>query len=300
MISVLIPIYNYNSTKLVVSIHQQLELLSVKYEILCIDDASTKYIIENAIIKDLFNTKLFTLKENIGRSKIRNLLVEKAKFNWLLFLDADVYPKDNLFVKNYINCIESKNELVFCGGICYNEQKPSNDKLLRWIYGKKREEISADYRSEKPYQFVSGANFLINKTIFNTINFNVNIVEYGYEDVLFVEDLKINKVKISHIDNQVFHLGIESSLVFLNKTKEAISNLLNISSNKILKGDNLKLLKTYKKLKSNILCWLIGGGFYLFKKVFEANLLSKKPSLFVFDLYKLGYLCYLDMNNKSI
>ena len=79
----------------------------------------------------------------------------------------------------------------------------------------------------------------------------MNIVEYGYEDVLFVEDLKINKVKISHIDNQVFHLGIESSLVFLNKTKEAISNLLNISSNKILKGDNLKLLKTYKKLKSN-------------------------------------------------
>lgn len=294
MLSVLIPIYNFNTTELVASIHQQLKLLSIEFEIICVCDASTKFNLENETIKNFSNTELITLNKNIGRSKIRNLLVAKSNYDWLLFLDADVFPKDDLFVKRYLDSISNNGEKVFCGGIIYKDQKPESNKMLRWVYGKNREEISVNKRSGRPYQYVSGANFLINKSIFAFIKFNEEIIDYGYEDVLFVEDLKNGNIEISHLENPVFHLGVESNLVFLNKTKEAIENLLFISSNDILIGDNLKLLKTFEILKKSKLNLVFSKVFLLFKKSIEQNLISGKPSLFLFDIFKLGYLCGLD------
>ena len=47
MLSVLIPIYNQNCSKLIYALQQQIELLHVPVEIVAIDDASTVYKEEN-------------------------------------------------------------------------------------------------------------------------------------------------------------------------------------------------------------------------------------------------------------
>tara|TARA_R110001583_G_scaffold12582_2_gene55688 strand:- start:367 stop:1263 length:897 start_codon:yes stop_codon:yes gene_type:complete len=297
MISVLIPIYNFNALKLVKTIHEQLEFLLQEFEIVCICDASTEFIAENNVINNFSSTKLLPLKKNIGRSKIRNLLIEKANYNWLLFLDADVLPKDDLFIKRYLDCIIKNEVSVFCGGIIYKDEKPDDNKMLRWVYGKKREEISFNKRSEKPYQYVSGANFLIHKSVAETIKFDERIINYGYEDVLFIEDLKNSNIEITHLENPVYHLGIENNLIFLDKTKEAIENLFFINANNILKGDNLKLLKTFQLLDKYSLDSGFLKIFLKFQKNIEYNLLGEKPSLFLFDIFKLGYLC--DLNFKK-
>ena len=291
MISVLIPIFNYNTTTLVASIHQQLELLPINYEIICISDDSTDFLSENESIKSYSNTQLVSLKNNIGRSKIRNLLVKKSNYNWLLFLDADVYPENKLFIKTYLDLIDKYNTLVYCGGLIYNQEKPKREKVLRWVYGRKREEISVTRRKERPYQFVTGANILLHKSVFNSIKFNDKIVNYGYEDVLFIEDLKLNSIDINHINNPVFHLGMENNIVFLNKTKEGLENLYFLNSKNILKGDNLKLLRTFRMLKRLRLTWFVVLFFHTFKKLLEYNLLSGKPSLLLFDIYKIGFFC---------
>lgn len=295
MISILIPIYNFNAFNLISAVHTQLKLSLQEFEIICICDASTEFIVENLAIEKLSRTRLITLKQNIGRSKIRNLLIEKSNYNWLLFLDADVLPKDDLFIKRYLDCITKNGIKVFCGGIIYKDEKPSKTKMLRWVYGKKREEVSLLKRVENPYQYVSGANFLIHKSVVDAIKFDERIINYGYEDVLFIEDLKNSNFKISHIENPVYHLGIENNLIFLTKTKEAIENLYFISSNNILKGDNLKLLKTFKGLKKIKLNLVFSQVFLIFQKSIEKNLLGKKPSLFLFDIFKLGYLCSLNI-----
>lgn len=291
MISVLIPIFNYNTTTLVASIHQQLELLPINYEIICICDASTNFLSENESINCYSNTQLVSLKNNIGRSKIRNLLVEKSNYNWLLFIDADVFPESKLFIKTYLDLIKKYNTQVYCGGLIYKQEKPKREKVLRWVYGKKREEISVKRRKERPYQFVTGANILIHKTIFNSIKFNDIIVNYGYEDVVFIEDLKLNLIEVNHIKNPVFHLGIENNLSFLNKTKEGLENLYFLNSKNILKGDNLKLLRTFRMLKRLRLTWFVVLFFNTFKKLLEYNFLSGKPSLLLFDIYKIGFFC---------
>lgn len=291
MISVLIPIFNYNSTPLVASIHQQLELLPINYEIICVCDASTEYLIENESINSFSNTQIISLIDNIGRSKIRNLLVEKSNYNWLLFLDADVFPKNESFIKTYVYLIEKQNTKAHCGGLNYQKEPPKKEKTLRWVYGKKREEISVERRKKQVYQFVTGANVLIHKSIFRTIDFNEAIVNYGYEDVVFIEDLKSNNIDINHINNPVFHLGIENSLTFLNKTKEGLENLYYLNSKDILKGDNLKLLRAFRMLKTLRLTRFVVLFFNTFKKLLEYNLLSGKPSLLLFDIYKIGFFC---------
>jgi len=298
MISILIPIFNYNITTLVASIHKQLEELDIDYEIICICDASNQFLNENKLIDTYSNTQLILLKNNIGRSKIRNLLVEKSKFNWLLFLDADVLPKTNAFIKTYIYSLKKYNSKVFCGGLIYEIERPEKERMLRWVYGKKREEISAERRIKRPYQFVTGANFLINKSIFNTVKFNESIVNYGYEDVVFIEDLKLNSIEITHIDNPVFHLGIERNLVFLNKTKEGLGNLFFLNSKNTLKGDNLKILRTYRLLRRFQLNRIAALGFNVFDKLLKYNLLSSSPSIFLFDIYKLGYYCSINYSKK--
>lgn len=291
MISVLIPIFNYNTTPLVASIHQQLEMLPFNFEIICICDASTEFLSENESIKSYAHTQLISLKDNIGRSKIRNLLVEKSNYNWLLFLDADVFPKSKLFIKKYLDLIENRHSEVYCGGLIYKQEKPKSEKILRWVYGKKREEISVKRRRERPFQFVTGANILIHKSVFNSLRFNEEIVNYGYEDVVFIEDLKLNLIEVNHIYNPVFHLGIENNLVFLKKTKEGLENLYLLNSKNILKGENLKLLRTFRVLKILKLTWFVVLFFNIFEKLLEYNLLSSKPYLLLFDIYKIGFFC---------
>jgi len=187
MISVLIPVYNYNVTNLVTSINSQLVYSNIDFEIICIDDASTEYFKENDKLQELKNVTLYKLTTNLGRSKIRNLLVDKSKFEWLLFLDADVFPENNNFINEYLTCIHSNEAKVYCGGIKYKANKPESNKMLRWVYGRNREEVNYNVRLNKPYKYFFGANFLIQKAVFNTCKFNEDIVKYGYEDVFLLK-----------------------------------------------------------------------------------------------------------------
>lgn len=295
MLSVLIPIFNCSVTNLVTSIISQLLLANIDFEIICIDDASTKYFVENdKLHHDVNNVKLYKLTTNIGRSKIRNMLVEKSKFDWLLFIDADVFPINNNFINEYLRCINFNDVKVYCGGIKYEMNKPEDNKMLRWVYGRSREEINYNVRQNKPYQYFFGANFLIQKPVFNICKFNENIVKYGYEDVFFVEDLRRNNITLRHINNEVYHLGIENNSVFLDKTKEAIENLFNLSSQNILVGDNIRILKIFHNIQAFKLTTIFSSVFVVLRKLFEFNLKSKRPSMFIFDIYKLTYFCFLN------
>jgi len=298
MISVLIPIFNYNVTALVSSLNKQLVSAKINFEIIFIDDASTDFCFENDSLTGQDNVRFYKLHENVGRSKIRNLLAKKAKYDWLLFLDADVLPKQNDFIKTYLNCIKSEKAKVYCGGITYKKETPEDTKILRWKYGKNREEITAIKRNENPYRYFFGANFLMHESVFNSCKFNEAILKYGYEDVLFVQELKNNAISIKHIDNDVYHLGIEENQVFLTKTKQSIENLYFLYNKNIIQEQNVLILKWFKRLERTQLKGIFAKLYNLWGRIFERNLKSKTPSLFIFDIYKLTYFCYLSKVNR--
>lgn len=290
MLSILIPTYNYNVYPLVSELHRQCLKSKINFEILCQDDSSKTFEPENLKINNLENCRFEVLEKNIGRSGIRNLLAQKAQFDILLFLDADTIPVHTDFIQKYVNQINDSEKVVF-GGIEYQKEKPNNDQLLRWIYGNARESLSVEKRNTNPNINALTSNLLINKNVFVSNQFDKSIISYGYEDLLFLSELKKKQIVVKHIHNPTYHMGLETSQQFLDKTKTALENLKLISKNSLLESHESKILSSYSFLKRFYLTALIT---FLFKKTerkITKNLLSQKPYLMLFDLYKLGYYC---------
>ncbi|WP_369047812.1 glycosyltransferase family 2 protein [Tenacibaculum sp. UWU-22] len=284
MLSVLIATYNWDVIHLVENLHQQLNTAAIPFEIICIDDASNSNLnTSNQEINKLTNCYFKTLPKNVGRSALRNLLASKAKHEWLLFLDADVLPTTPHFIKNYLTYFQKNKSSVYVGGVMYRELDDKN--LIRWKLGKKNEEQPIKVRNKKPYKYLFTSNFAIKKTVFNPIKFNETLTQYGYEDLLFAKKLEQQKTTIQHINNTVYHIGIDNNTVFLNKTKQALKNLVFlVKSNQISKKDT-GIFKTYCVLNR------LGLPFFLAKINSSLEKLTiTKSSFFYYQLFKLGYL----------
>jgi hypothetical protein len=273
-------------------LHKQCLECKINFEILCQDDASNLIEPDNQKINSLENCGFSKNKSNLGRGKNINSLAEKAKFEWLLIMDCDTFPTQNDFIQHYVSQI-NKNEKVVFGGIEYQKEKPSNDQLLRWIYGNARESLSVEKRNSDPNGNALTSNILIQKKVFISNPFEASITKYGYEDLVFLSSLKKKGILVKHIDNPTYHLGLETSKEFLEKTKTALKNLKLITETTSLSPSESKLLKVSIVLKSLYLTSFITFLFQTTKKKIERNLLSRKPSLLLFDLYKLGYFCSL-------
>ena len=292
MLSVLIPTYNYIALDLIRSLHKQLEHQNIVYEIICFDNGSaSKANIKNEEINKIENCHFKALRKDGGRSRIKNLLAEKSSYPWLLFLDSDVLPVAENFIESYIDATKTRNQKVYYGGLKYYDEKPADDKMLRWVYGRERDAVPIAKRSLKPQKYFTAANFLIDKNIFEKIKFDESLLEYGHEDTLFALELKKRNIPIAQIDNPVFHLGLDKSEIFLEKIKKSIDNLNYLCRKGKIEVDDIKLLKLNDRLNKIKISVAIS---FLFDKYFERmeiNLNSKSPSLFIFDLYRIGYSC---------
>ncbi|MDC1265607.1 glycosyltransferase [Flavobacteriaceae bacterium] len=297
MLSILIPTYNYNIEALVSELHAQSTACDIDFEILCYDDGSInlEIIEENKSINVLKNTTYKVLDSNIGRSSIRNLLAKDANYDLLLFLDADVIPVKDDFISKYLNSISDATKIIY-GGIRYQEKSPKKSHLLRWVYGKKREALSVVKRNKNVYLSFLTLNFIIRKTVFNSVSFNENIPNLRNEDTLFSYNLKQEKIAIGHIENPVYHLGLEDSKTFLKKSIESQDVMNLFLQEDLIDIKYTQITKTIYRLKKIKLDRLFSMSHPFTRKMFKANLLSEKPSLFIFDLYKLSYLCYISKN----
>ena len=290
MLSILIPTYNHNAFPLVKIIYNQAQDLEVPFEIICRDDGSKSLTnLENIKINTLQNAKFIEASENIGRSANRLALANQATYDWLLFLDADVMPKNIHFLKNYIASINMDSEAVF-GGFAYHKDHKTKDNALRFKFGKQREEVDASIRNKNPYKVVISANFIIKKMVYLKLHQTEIKKTYG-TDYVFGTQLKQHAIKIKHLNNEVYHHGIDTNRDFLNKTRDAMETLINLShSSKNLKHD-ISLLNTFTFLKQMKLHGVFLYVFDTFKPYLIKNLEGRNPNMLLFDFYRLGVFC---------
>lgn len=295
MLSILIPTYNCSVVNLVRQIHQQAEEAAIVFEIIVVDDFSSDLSIieQNAEITNLEFCQFTKNETNLGRTASRNILAHKAQYDFLLFLDADVLPKNDDFI-NRFNLSENSDYSVIYGGICYYETPPEKNKILRWKYGKEREAKSVTDRLKEPY-FIISQNLLIKKDVFLKIN-SVNTNAYGL-DILFSNNLKNNNITVKHIDNPVYHLGLENNQTFISKSLEAVKTTIKLEKNNLIDTDLRPLQKSYLKLKKLRMINTFSFCISVFKKIMERNFQSGNPNLFWFDLYRLQY--YIKLKSKT-
>ena len=291
MISILIPIFNTDVRAVVAEIHNQCKAAEIDFEIIGLEDGSSLYYQQvNKELNDLDQVTIKRALRNNGRVSSRQFLANHANFSWLLFLDADVMPVKNSFIRTYLKCIDTENPAVF-GGISYSLVKPSQDFMLRWTYGHLKETKSAEKRNRSPYRHVVSANMLINKDLFLKVNSKLSNT-YGMDNY-FASLLKKQGIKIRHIDNEVEHRGLETNAQYLRKKEQAAESLLSLIENSDFKGSDNQLLKSYLKLKSLGTATHVSKLFLTLKPILTKNLTGPKPNISYLQFYRLGYLCHL-------
>jgi glycosyltransferase involved in cell wall biosynthesis len=296
MISICLPVYNFDVNELTEDLLRQARECNIDIEILVFDDASLSYYKKrNSGIASARNIQYLEFDQNLGRSKIRNRLADFAKGYWLLFLDCDMVPDSPQFLQNYNSAISKAS--VICGGIGYGPKPFKKELLLRWKYGVYRESKVASRRQILPYASFLSGNFMIRKDVFNEIRFNEEISGYGHEDTLFGLDLKKHNIPIHHINNPCIHLGIEPCFDYLQKTEHSIVNLVRLlrivpDQWKDLRK-NIRLLRVYCYFRFLGLAYPLRWFFRVFNPIIRRVLCNTKPSLLLFDLYKLGMMAQI-------
>lgn len=114
---------------------------------------------------------------------------------------------------------------------------------------------------------------------------------------MFLSVLKTKNIKVSHIDNPTYHLNLETSILFLDKTRTAIENLVLIVNSGKFPNIESKINSAFiilKRLK------LVAITAYIFNKTESkiiSNLLSKKPSLSFLTFTNWGIIVKFNPSN---
>ncbi len=291
MISICIPIYNFDVRLLVNTLANQIEKVGVPCELVLIDDYSSEDF--RKINQEVCEQHTYILlTENIGRSRIRNLFLHHALYDYLLFLDCDSIVENPDFLANYFKSINQENLLV-CGGRVYPQDCPDENHYLRWNFGVKRESQSAEVRRLNPNKSFMTNNFLIHSSLFSEFLFDESLIGYGHEDTLLGFQLKKSGIQITHIENPILNGDIETNKLFMEKTERGVENLCIIAQKIHFEPDfvnDIALLKAYVKLRKYHLQPLFNLLFTLLRPIMKSILITSKVSLKFFDVYKLGLL----------
>jgi hypothetical protein len=294
MLSILIPIYNYNAYPLVLELHKQSLECAIDFEILCQDDASKSVLnSENEKINSLSNCNFTELKVNFAHRQNRNSLASKAKFENLLFIDGDSIIIRNNYISNYVSWLNNFD--IIYGGRLHPENCPSNNQKLRWKYGKFIEDKSVKKRKLAPFQSLLFNNTVIKKDCFNKVKFDSHLTKYGHDDTQLSYQLSQFNPKLKHIDNPVEHGDIDSNKEYLIKSKSSLENLLELYNEGKINKDFSRLISLLLLLNKLKLTYLISVFYKLSEGILKRNLEGNNSNLFLYTIFRIGYLCKISV-----
>jgi len=253
VLSICIPVFNWDIRLLIGKLTDEISAEeSGQYEeIIVMDDfspgnelkyANQKFIQEQKIR----NLTYIELGQNVGRSKIRNLLAEKASGKFLLFIDSDVLPDRTDFVKKYLGYAAENKWDVICGGLSYkNRTVIGREYDFYFYFGNRAEAKSVEERSKVPWRYVWTSNVMVRKSVFLQTSFDERFVGYGYEDSEW--GIRLTKeYKMLHIDNTVSHLGLVAKETVYKKMRDSIGSYMLLAE---LHPEAFKESSVYKMLK---------------------------------------------------
>ena len=195
-VSVIVPVYN-TKQYLKKCLDSLLEQTMSDIEIIVINDGSTENI--DVIIENYNNKKIkYIKKENEGIGKTRNLGINIAKGQYIMFVDSDDYVDKN-YVKSLYEAVHNNNSDV---GVC-DFYKLENSKLeLNHLPTFATSSLAEN--SEMIFNVYTGVwNKIFKKSIL--VNNNITFVEdLKYEDTPFVIKAINSAKSVTKIDEPLY------------------------------------------------------------------------------------------------
>jgi len=297
MLSILIPEFNYDCSKLVCDLAKQCHQANIVFEVIVLDDASTLFKNENRKISEISGCSFVESELNLGSAETRNKLARMAKYPHLLMIDCDAEVDDKQYIQHYLDVMDQSQVII--GGIRYSLEKPSSDHILRWYYGKNRECMAARKRNKNPYKSLLSFNLMIDRDVMMKCPYEL-FKDYGHEDSVMGFNFKKHGIKVLHIDNPLIHNGLDTNEDFLKKSLKAVEKYL---TNAVFQSDELvsqiKIFRIFRLVQNLGLCKLFAFKFRIAGNYMKKNLYGKHPSLFLFDIYRLSYLCNLSLSQQK-
>jgi len=217
-LSVLIPFYRDDAVELVKNLSQQ--AVNLPIEIMLQDDGSgdpaLSARIKAAVEQSPAPTHLFTAAENQGRSETRNNLQERARSEWVLFLDADMQPSSPDFLSNYIELIRKSTADIIFGGFEVESHQTDADRDLHRALSEVSDCLSLAERQAAGAQYVASSNLCVRKGVLESEPFDRQFTGWGWEDSEWAARVS-KRFTLLHADNPAIHLGLETTDTLLKR-----------------------------------------------------------------------------------
>ena len=197
-VSIIVPVYNMESR-----IRRCLDSLvnqTLKdIEIIIINDGSKDNSIK--IIREYekkYKNIVVIDRENKGISATRNEGIEKAKGEYIAFVDSDDYVDLDMYEKMYNTINENNLDIVVCGMKNVDE----NDNILKYNYLNNININTFNYNPKLVHEMDYGpCNKIFRKSLFKNIEFPLNT---KYEDLSTILKVFKNAKKVYYI-NECFY-----------------------------------------------------------------------------------------------
>ncbi len=294
-LSILLPCYNRDCSAQVTrlcALASPLVAQGVGVEVIVMEDGSVEQealqanaqACAHALCRHVIRT------ENVGRAMVRNLLAAEARYQWLLFLDCDLVPAGDDFLEQYVQAVRLHPEakVVYGGLLNIAPAFP----CLRYRYEQAtaaRHTVQA--RQNHPYASLSMANMMLHADVARQIPFDQRFRTYGYEDVMFGRQLRLNEIPILHIDNPVEIRDFDTNEQYVCKTEQAMRTLHQFADEL---QDDVTMLRKLKALRRYVPLGLLHFFARLAAPVLRRNLSGNNPDWRFFNPYKLCYYVLLE------
>ena len=250
-LSVLIPFYKDDPTQLLQSLLLQTSTNN-EVEILIYDDGSMLADLNakvSAVVKSAPSRVEFLIADkNMGRSAARNTLQQNANADWVLFLDADMRPVSESFLKDYTQLISAGVGDVIFGGFTVPTKAETPDQELHRALSEVSDCLTLAARQAAGPQFVASSNLCVRKDVLFEEGFDHEFKGWGWEDSEWAARVA-KKYTLIHADIPALHLGLESTDTLLRRFKSSGANYVRFTDKHPDIAKTLALFKISQKLR---------------------------------------------------
>lgn len=233
MLSVLMPFLRDDPEELLKRLDAEAPSLGGAVEIVVLDDGTQDAALTDRLTRRVqamaLPVRLITLPTNEGRSGGRNRLSTAARGQSLLFLDSDMLPDTDRFLKTWADLAANENPAVAFGGFSLL-QAPTDARFeVHRAMAARSDCVPHDERAKQPEKYVFTSNLLVRRDVFEAEAFDAGFTGWGWEDVEWAIRVS-QRFPITHVDNAATHLGLDTVETLARKYEQAAPNFARMAA----------------------------------------------------------------------
>lgn len=230
-LSVLIPFLRDDPDALIGLLEREAVILDGVAEVVLLDDGTNDAALTARLTARIdasaLPIRLISLLANEGRSVGRNRLAAAARGSSLLFLDSDMRPDHNRFLRTWADLAVTGETAVAFGGFSLLQAPDDARFAVHRSMAARSDCTPRDQRALQPEKHVFTSNLLIRRDVFETEAFDPGFSGWGWEDVEWAMRVS-RRFKVEHVDNPATHMGLDTVETLTAKYEQSAPNFARV------------------------------------------------------------------------